>query len=103
MTLWLFGATATRSSSSSVIRSSSATRLLNPRGAGGRMRTFEIGVVLPMWQSFVDGSTSRWVEIRELATRAEEIGFDTVWTADELLWRPADGKAQGWWECVAMT
>lgn len=67
------------------------------------MRAFEIGLVLPMGESFVDGSTTRWVEIRDLALRAEEIGFDTVWTADELLWRPANGRTQGWWECVAMT
>jgi alkanesulfonate monooxygenase SsuD/methylene tetrahydromethanopterin reductase-like flavin-dependent oxidoreductase (luciferase family) len=56
-----------------------------------------------MGESFVDGSTARWVDIRDLAIRAEEIGFDTVWTVDELLWRPADGETHGWWECVAMT
>jgi len=67
------------------------------------MRTLRIGLVLPMGDTFVDGSTARWVEIRDLALRAEEIGFDIVWTADELLWRPPDGKPQGWWECVAMT
>ena len=67
------------------------------------MRAFEVGLVLPMGDSFVDGSTARWVDIRDLALRAEEIGFDVVWTADELLWRPVDGNAQGWWECVAMT
>jgi alkanesulfonate monooxygenase SsuD/methylene tetrahydromethanopterin reductase-like flavin-dependent oxidoreductase (luciferase family) len=67
------------------------------------MRPFEVGLVLPMGESFVDGSTTRWVEIRDLAVRADEIGFDTVWTADELLWRPPDGETHGWWECVAMT
>lgn len=67
------------------------------------MRHLELGLVLPMGESFVDGSTARWSDIRELAVRAEQIGFDTVWTADELLWRPSDGPAQGWWECVAMT
>lgn len=67
------------------------------------MRPFEIGLVLPMGDSFVDGSTARWLDIRELALRAEELRFDTVWTADELLWRPPDGKPQGWWEGVAMT
>ena len=56
-----------------------------------------------MGDSFVDGSTTRWADIRSLASRAEELGFDTVWTADELLWRHADGRPQGWWECVAMT
>jgi alkanesulfonate monooxygenase SsuD/methylene tetrahydromethanopterin reductase-like flavin-dependent oxidoreductase (luciferase family) len=67
------------------------------------MRSLEIGLVLEMEESFVDGSTPRWSEIREMAIRAEEIGFDTVWIPDELLWRPPDGQVHGWWECVAMT
>jgi alkanesulfonate monooxygenase SsuD/methylene tetrahydromethanopterin reductase-like flavin-dependent oxidoreductase (luciferase family) len=67
------------------------------------MRTIEIGLVLPMGDSFVDRTTVRWTEIRDLAIGAERIGFDTVWTADELLWRSNGGAAQGWWECVAMT
>ena len=67
------------------------------------MRPLEIGLVLPMGDSFVNGSTARWVEIRDLAVRAEDLGFDAVWTADELLWHSDDGKSQGWWEGVAMT
>jgi FMNH2-dependent dimethyl sulfone monooxygenase len=67
------------------------------------MRSLEIGLVLPMGESFVDGSTTRWPEIRDLAVRAEALGFDTVWVADELLWRSAEGSVQGWWECIAMT
>jgi alkanesulfonate monooxygenase SsuD/methylene tetrahydromethanopterin reductase-like flavin-dependent oxidoreductase (luciferase family) len=67
------------------------------------MPSAEIGLVLPMGDSFVDGETIRWAQIRDLAIRAEEIGFATVWTADELLWRPESGRTQGWWECVAMT
>jgi alkanesulfonate monooxygenase SsuD/methylene tetrahydromethanopterin reductase-like flavin-dependent oxidoreductase (luciferase family) len=63
----------------------------------------ELGIVLPMEESWTDGATPRWVEIRDLALRAEEIGFDTVWIPDELLWRPADGGVRGWWECVAMS
>ena len=67
------------------------------------MRTLSIGLVLPTGDVFVDGPSPRWVEIRDLALRAEAIGFDTVWVADELLWRPAEGPPQGFWECVAMT
>ena len=66
------------------------------------MRSLQIGLVLPMGESFVDGSTARWTEIRDLAVRAEALGLDTVWVADELLWRSADEPAHGWWECVAM-
>jgi len=69
------------------------------------VRQFEIGLVLPISQSFVDGSTTRWADIRDLAVRAEEMGFDTVWIPDELLWRAPEATegGTGWWECVAMT
>ena len=67
------------------------------------MRTLEIGLVLPTGDVFLDGPAPRWAEIRDLAIRAEQTGFDTVWVADELLWRPAEGPPQGFWECVAMT
>lgn len=67
------------------------------------MGTLEIGLVLPMGESFVDGSTARWTDIKDLAVRAEAIGFDTAWIPDELLWRASDESATGWWECVAMT
>jgi alkanesulfonate monooxygenase SsuD/methylene tetrahydromethanopterin reductase-like flavin-dependent oxidoreductase (luciferase family) len=67
------------------------------------MRPVEIGLVLPMGEVFGDGLTARWVNIRDLALRAEEIGFDVVWTCDELLWRAPDRNPEGFWECVAMT
>jgi alkanesulfonate monooxygenase SsuD/methylene tetrahydromethanopterin reductase-like flavin-dependent oxidoreductase (luciferase family) len=67
------------------------------------VRSIELGIVLPMEESWTDGSTPRWAEIRGLALRAEAMGFDTVWIPDELLWRRPDGSVHGWWECVAMT
>ncbi len=71
------------------------------------MPELEVGLVLPLVESFHDGTTPRWAEIREMAVRAEAIGFDTVWTPDELLWRLDDdgvnGGSHGWWECIAMT
>jgi alkanesulfonate monooxygenase SsuD/methylene tetrahydromethanopterin reductase-like flavin-dependent oxidoreductase (luciferase family) len=67
------------------------------------MRPFEIGLVLPMGEWFGGPSMIRWANIRDLAIRAEEIGFDVVWTCDELLWRPADREPQGFWDGVAMT
>jgi alkanesulfonate monooxygenase SsuD/methylene tetrahydromethanopterin reductase-like flavin-dependent oxidoreductase (luciferase family) len=67
------------------------------------MPRLELGLVLPMEESWTDGSTARWVDIRDLALRAETMGFDTVWIPDELLWRSADGQLRGWWECVSMS
>jgi alkanesulfonate monooxygenase SsuD/methylene tetrahydromethanopterin reductase-like flavin-dependent oxidoreductase (luciferase family) len=66
------------------------------------MGTFEIGVVLPLMQEGPDRMTRRWAEIRQLALRAEQIGFDSIWTPDELLWRTEDGPPRGFWEGVAM-
>jgi len=62
----------------------------------------EIGLVLPMGESYLEGTTARWTMIRDHAIRAEALGFDTVWIPDELLWQTPNGP-RGWWECVAMT
>jgi len=64
--------------------------------------SFEIGIVLPLMQFGPDRVTARWPEIRAMAQRAEAIGFDTIWTPDELLWRMEDGPPRGFWEGVAM-
>jgi alkanesulfonate monooxygenase SsuD/methylene tetrahydromethanopterin reductase-like flavin-dependent oxidoreductase (luciferase family) len=66
------------------------------------MRSFEIGVVLPLMQSGPERTTTRWPELRRLALQAEAIGFDTIWTPDELLWRDEEGPPYGVWEGVAM-
>jgi alkanesulfonate monooxygenase SsuD/methylene tetrahydromethanopterin reductase-like flavin-dependent oxidoreductase (luciferase family) len=66
------------------------------------MRSFEIGVVLPIMQFGPDRVTPRWPELRAMALRAEEIGFDTLWTPDELLWLAAEGPPRGVWDGVSM-
>jgi alkanesulfonate monooxygenase SsuD/methylene tetrahydromethanopterin reductase-like flavin-dependent oxidoreductase (luciferase family) len=38
-----------------------------------------------------------------MARRAEELGADTVWLADEILWRVPDWPVPvGWWDCLTM-
>lgn len=66
------------------------------------MRAFEIGVVLPIMQDGPDRATARWPTIREMALRAEALGFPTIWTPDELLWRAEGGPPRGVWEGVSM-
>ncbi len=67
------------------------------------MRSFEIGVVLGTWRSTTDGATVPWTEIRDLAVRAEAIGFDIVWSPDELLGRLVkDGPRYGFWDGIAI-
>ena len=67
------------------------------------MRAFEIGVVLSSWRSTTDGSSVPWTEIRDLALRAEMIGFDTLWSPDELIGRLVKGGPRyGFWDGVAI-
>lgn len=55
-------------------------------------RPFAIGVQLPEVEREV-----RWPELREMATTAEAVGFDSVWVGDHLLYQTPDG-ARGPWE-----
>lgn len=64
------------------------------------MPALQIGLVIVTGELKATGTT-RWTQVRDLALRAEEMGFDTAWVIDELLWRK-DGEAQGFWDGVAM-
>ena len=61
-----------------------------------------LGLVIITGQVGPERVTLRWTDIRVLALRAEEIGFDTVWAPDELLWRPAGRPQFGVWDVVSM-
>lgn len=62
---------------------------------------FELGLVLPLDQQGPERTTVHWPAIRELALRAEEIGFDTIWTPDELVWFVGE-TPRGFWDGVSM-
>ncbi|MGB7860955.1 MAG: LLM class flavin-dependent oxidoreductase [Acidimicrobiia bacterium] len=58
---------------------------------------------MPTIQVPFNSSHSRWTDIRGAALMAEELGFDTVWLPDELVWKfPPDFRPMGTWECVSM-
>lgn len=56
-------------------------------------RPLRVGVQLPEVEREV-----RWPEYVAMARRAEELGFDTIWVGDHLLYRFADGSTRGPWE-----
>ncbi len=58
--------------------------------------------MLPIDQFGPERITPRWTELRKMALAAEGMGFDTLWTPDELLWRVKDGAPQGVWDGVSM-
>jgi len=57
-------------------------------------RPLKVGVQLPEveWEA-------RWPDLRAMALRAEELGFDSIWYGDHLLYRRrGDDRARGPWE-----
>jgi alkanesulfonate monooxygenase SsuD/methylene tetrahydromethanopterin reductase-like flavin-dependent oxidoreductase (luciferase family) len=68
---------------------------LSPRGPG---RPLKVGLQLPEVERDV-----RWPEYLALARRAEELGYDSLWYGDHLLYRlPGDPEPRGPWECWTM-
>jgi alkanesulfonate monooxygenase SsuD/methylene tetrahydromethanopterin reductase-like flavin-dependent oxidoreductase (luciferase family) len=62
----------------------------------------EIGIVAPVYQSGAERRTVRWPEIRDIAVRAEALGFDTIWVPDELVWFLEGELPVGVWEGVSV-
>ncbi len=62
----------------------------------------KVGVHLPFSERQMQGATPRWGDIVGIARRAEEVGFDSVWLADHLLFRFAGIEPRGGWECLSL-
>ncbi|MFL5680037.1 MAG: LLM class flavin-dependent oxidoreductase [Chloroflexota bacterium] len=61
--------------------------------AVARSRPLHVGIQLPEVERQV-----RWPEIVGMARQAEDIGLDSVWLGEHLLYRFADGSTRGPWE-----
>jgi probable F420-dependent oxidoreductase len=69
-----------------------------------RKRPLKVGVLLPHFERMMAGQTPRWADILRMAQQAEQIGFDSIWLADHLLFEPLAGEDQplGTWECWSL-
>jgi alkanesulfonate monooxygenase SsuD/methylene tetrahydromethanopterin reductase-like flavin-dependent oxidoreductase (luciferase family) len=56
-------------------------------------RPLRVGIQLPEVERVV-----RWPEYVAMAKAAEDVGFDTIWLGDHLLYRYEDGSTRGPWE-----
>jgi alkanesulfonate monooxygenase SsuD/methylene tetrahydromethanopterin reductase-like flavin-dependent oxidoreductase (luciferase family) len=61
-------------------------------------RPLKIGVTVPVQEGELAGATARWTDFVTFARVAEEVGFDSLWVPDHLLWRGDDGATSGSWE-----
>src|SRR3990172_4615627 len=61
-------------------------------------RPLKVGVQLPEVERPV-----RWAELREMARTAEEVGFDSLWVGDHLLYPRPEGSVGPWeaWSTLA--
>ncbi len=61
-------------------------------------RPFKIGLFVPTFEQPWNGRGPRWADIAALARRAEDVGFDSFWLPDHLLFRFTHVHQQGAWD-----
>jgi alkanesulfonate monooxygenase SsuD/methylene tetrahydromethanopterin reductase-like flavin-dependent oxidoreductase (luciferase family) len=64
-----------------------------------RKRPLKVGLILPDTEKEMGGATARWADLAQLSLAAEELGFDSLWNADHLIYRFEGKEQQGPWEC----
>ena len=62
-------------------------------------RPLRIGVFLPLVERQMDGGSARARDLLAMAKAAEDVGFDSIWIPDHLLFRHPGEMDQGAWEC----
>lgn len=65
-------------------------------------RPFKIGLFVPHFEQPWNGKTIRWQELAAMAQRAEEVGFDSFWLPDHLLFHFPDVHRQGAWDAWSL-
>jgi len=63
------------------------------RSTASARRPLRVGVQLPEVERSVG-----WPELADMARRAEDVGLDSIWVGDHLLYRFDDGSTRGPWE-----
>ncbi len=67
------------------------------------MADFKVGLYQPPSEFTMAGESPRWENIKEMTQVGEQVGFDSVWMADHLLFRTgSDVPEKGMWECLTM-
>ena len=69
-----------------------------------RTRPLKVGLILPEAENDMGGKTARWQDYVTMAGVAEDIGIDSLWFVDHLLYRgdATEAEQQGVWECWTM-
>ncbi|MFT4039457.1 MAG: LLM class flavin-dependent oxidoreductase [Thermomicrobiales bacterium] len=68
----------------------------------GRRRPLKVGLMFPDTEHEFGGGTARWADLLAMAKLAEEVGFDSIWVSDHLIFRFEEKAPQGVWECWSL-
>jgi alkanesulfonate monooxygenase SsuD/methylene tetrahydromethanopterin reductase-like flavin-dependent oxidoreductase (luciferase family) len=62
----------------------------------------KIGIELDIVESSLDGRTPTFHDLREMALVAEDVGLDSIWLADHLIYRFPNRAESAPWEALTM-
>jgi probable F420-dependent oxidoreductase len=65
-------------------------------------RPLKVGVELPIAENKGRDGVPRWTDVSRMARHAEDVGFDSLWIEDHLLFRQDGRGTQGVWEGWAL-
>lgn len=72
---------------------------MDQASSSNRERPLKVGIILPDTEREMGGATARWNDLAGMARLAEDLGFDSLWNADHLIYRTPGEDVQGPWEC----
>jgi alkanesulfonate monooxygenase SsuD/methylene tetrahydromethanopterin reductase-like flavin-dependent oxidoreductase (luciferase family) len=75
---------------------------MEPQADSRPARPLKVGLILPVTERQMDGGSARWRDLRAMALLAEEIGADSLWITDHLIYRAPGQETRGMWECWSL-
>lgn len=63
------------------------------------MRPLKLGAFLPHYEGWMTGETPRFRDIAAMARVVEDVGFDSLWLSDHMMYRMPGVETFGAWEC----
>ena len=66
-------------------------------------RSLKVGIMLPQTEGLRGPGVRHWSEVADMAKVTEDVGFDSLWLVDHLLyWLEGEERARGVWEAWSL-
>jgi alkanesulfonate monooxygenase SsuD/methylene tetrahydromethanopterin reductase-like flavin-dependent oxidoreductase (luciferase family) len=65
-------------------------------------RPVKIGIFITAMAGGMRDGALKWRDLHQMANRAEEVGFDSFWIPDHLIFKNPDQPVHGPWECWSL-